>query len=351
MMIRTGTRSGGKHRHSYDPVAVYLRELLDAFVKTENAKRIAANKAREEAGRVARAQFREERNAKEREKERRFNGKVIAKLLDMGQCGVRLKMRPLSMTRNDFMPQKRKRAHMRTTSWVFCKTCDAKGCDGWHRPFELLTPEELANGERLVPQCVHHCARVGKVPLCITVPESYKRARYACDVHDVPLVPSPPPAPPPPNLDDSLVSLIRDPWRPPPAVGAKPKPNAAAAAAAHIAAASEVEWKGETPLEHAQRQKAHGYKVVLGMSDEIFYKHLRDNVIDPKAAQAEVYKRKCCIRAGHSGKYEPPKSVKPTLGLLDGVAVPNPAPPPEANAPRPVTPTMCSDVSQGLFLN
>ena len=48
-----------------------------------------------------------------------------------------------------------------------------------------------------------------------------------------------------------------------------------------------------------------------------------------------MYKRKCCIRAGHSGKYEPPKSVKSTLGLLDGVPVPNPAPPPEADAPRP----------------
>ena len=167
--IRTSTRSGGNHRHSYDPVAVYLRELLDAFVKEENAKRIAKNKEREEEGRIARARFRDERFEEERKKRARFDAEVINKLLAVGQCAVRLKMRPLSMRRNDFMPLKRRRAYMRTTCWVFCKQCEAEGQRPWHNPVEFLTPEELARGERPIPTCRHHCAKVGKAKPLVSV--------------------------------------------------------------------------------------------------------------------------------------------------------------------------------------
>lgn len=100
---------------------------------------------------------------------------------------------------------------------------------------------------------------------------------------------------------------------PPPAQRARPgeRPDTAAIAAAEVADAAHVEWEHETALARAERQKAHGYKGLLGMSDAIFYKHLRDNVLTHEEAHAEVHKRKCCIRAGTSGQYAVPEGVHP----------------------------------------
>ena len=70
---------------------------------------------------------------------------------------------------------------------------------------------------------------------------------------------------------------------------------------------SDREHNQETPLECAQRQKAHSHKDVLAMNDEVFYKHLRDHNVEPEEAFEEVLKRKRLIHAGKSDAYEPPQ--------------------------------------------
>ena len=106
-----------------------------------------------------------------------------------------------------------------------------------------------------------------------------------------------------------------------------PKPDAAVAAAAAIAKAMEAEWERESPLKRAQRQKAHGHKSVLGMSDGVFYKHLRDHNLEAHEAQEEVHKRKWLIREGRSDAYKTPEIGNLVLGLLNGVPLADPAPP------------------------
>ena len=81
------------------------------------------------------------------------------------------------------------------------------------------------------------------------------------------------------------------------------------------------------------------------MSDAIFYKHLRDNVIQPEEAREEVHRRKCCIRSGKSGTYGPPEGVHPMFGMMDEEVVADepPAPPP--------SPTKDTDVYAGWIRN
>ena len=101
-----------------------------------------------------------------------------------------------------------------------------------------------------------------------------------------------------------------------------------AAAACEKAAA---EWKRETPLASALRQKAHWWKDEAGMSDEVLYKHLRDHNLEHAEACAEVARRRELIREGKGGEYAPPEMGRPVLGLLNGQPVPFPKADPVVN--------------------
>ena len=99
-------------------------------------------------------------------------------------------------------------------------------------------------------------------------------------------------------------------------------------AAAHVAKVAEAEWFAETRIQRSRHQKEHGCKSLLGMSDAVFYKHLRDNVIGPKEAYDEVHRRKMCIHKGESAAYGPPEGIHPTYGLMDEEDQAPMAPPP-----------------------
>jgi len=91
------------------------------------------------------------------------------------------------------------------------------------------------------------------------------------------------------------------------------------------------EWKRETPLASAQRQKVHWWKDEAGMSDGVLYKHLRDHNLEHAEVCAEVARRRELIREGKGGEYAPPEMGRPVLGLLDGQPVPYPKAGPVVN--------------------
>jgi|SaaInlV_125m_DNA_1040241.scaffolds.fasta_scaffold01766_6 hypothetical protein len=326
-MRGANTRSGGKHRHSYDPVEQCVRALVDEVVASAAAEEAQSRKAQREANRETREQARKQALVNKQEAQRKnlrhIHDEAIAKRLAAGQCFVRLKMRPLTMVRTDCAAPKRKRAHMRTTSWVFCSECDA-----WRNPVELLSPAQLESGERHVPHCAHHCAMVGKA--CPPEPhEPFKRWRIA------PPPPPPPPPPRPPSPSLSALDAVTDgpPWTrtlatrcllPPPA-------DAAASITAAVARAAEAQWLAESPRDRVERQAEHARKHPLGMIDEVFYKHLRDHNVEAGEARDELLKRKRLIHNGKSSAYELPAMGNPILGSSGDVA--NRAPPPDGEEP------------------
>ena len=198
------TRSGGRHRHS--PVTKLVRMAIENVKKHAKAERIAAEKVHRETSRARREAVAADAAHKRQE---RADACAIAALLAQGQCPVRLKMGPLRMTRNDLMSQKRKRALMRRTCWVFCKRCAE-----WQNPVGFVTPEEFRSGLR--PHC--SCVFVGTVP-AMPAWDVWKSCQLARS-----LLPAPPPTPPPPPLPpddnaphpddyDPYASWLTNPWQ------------------------------------------------------------------------------------------------------------------------------------------
>ena len=199
----SSTRSGGRHRHS--PITKLVRVAIENVKKRAKVEHVAAQKAHRETNR-ARLEVAAEDTA--RVQKERTDACAIAALLARGQCPIRLKMGSLRMTRNDLMSQKRKRALMRLTCWVFCKRC-AK----WQNPVGFVTPEEFQRGLR--PHCL--CIFVGTVPVmpAWNVWTSCQVARSL--LHTPPPPPPPPPPPddnaPHPDDDDPYASWLKDPWQ------------------------------------------------------------------------------------------------------------------------------------------
>ena len=182
-MVRVGTRSGGVHQPS--PISLLMSHAIANVKKRFKAEHAKAEHARKCARRAEHADAQQQRKAKEHQKWVSYNDAVIKKLLEMGQCGVRIKMGPFSMTRDDRKPLEQKRELMRSTCWVFCKACEAKGCNAWHNPHEFLSPEELANGQRHQPRCE---IVVGQASQPVTFRESQVLPRLGFSMRNVPLV-------------------------------------------------------------------------------------------------------------------------------------------------------------------
>ena len=278
-MVRTSTRSGGVHQPS--SVSLLVSRSIANVKKCFKAEHAKAKRAQVSAKRTEEEQKRQQRYVEKCAKLRRLDAEVIEKLLERGKCTMRFKMRGAhQLVRNDWASLEDKRESMRGTSWVFCKACDDYGTDAWHNPSKLLSPEELLGGHRHQPCCTHNGARWegGRVSLTCPelrrVPRKLPRPEYWGSACDVSLVVSPPPPPEVPDADGSLQRV--DPSFPKclrNLCAKLPTPDAALAAAAMVSQASEHVYNQETPLECAQRQKAHSHKDVLAMNDEVFYKH------------------------------------------------------------------------------
>jgi hypothetical protein len=327
-MARTGTRSGGAHQPS--PVSRLVSSAISNVKKRLKAERLKAERAKKQES----ERKRRERELQARAKLRLEDAEVVDKLLAMGKCAVRFKMRgAVQLVRDDWTPIKERRESMRETSWVFCSACDDLGRHAWHNPRAFCSVKQLDSGRRHTPFCVHNgaCSASAGVRIGTTFRQLKIMPRFSYSALEMPLLASPPPPPPPPAEPGRL--LRRDPTFPAclrhtcardPAVIVR---DAALDAARRVADASEDEYAQESPLERALRQKAHCRKDVLAMGDDVFYKHLRDHNVEPDEAFGEVLKRKRLIHAGESDAYEPPEIGHLILGLHDGVSVPDPAPP------------------------
>lgn len=327
-MARTGTRSGGARQPS--PVTQLVSSAISNVkkrLKVERTKAVLAKKREAE-------RKRQERELQARAKLRLNDTEVVGKLLAMGKCAVRFKMHgAVQLVRDDWMSIKEKRESMRETSWVFCSACDDLGHHAWHNPRAFCSVKQMDSGRRHTPFCVHNGARPASadVRVGMTFRQLKIVPRFAYSALEVPLLASPPSPPPPPAEPDRLLrrdltfpACLRHTCTRDPAVIVR---DAILDAARRVADASEDEYDRESPLERALRQKAHYHKNVLAMGDDVFYKHLRDHNVEPDEAFGEVLKRKRLIHAGESDAYEPPEIGHLILGLLDGVPVPESAPP------------------------
>lgn len=325
-MARTGTRSGGAFQPS--PVSRLVSSAISNVKKRLKAQRLKTERAKKQEA----ERRRWERELQARAKLRLKDAEVVDKLLAMGKCTVRFKMRgAVQLVRSDWAPIKERRESMRETSWVFCNACDDLGCHAWHNPRAFYSVKQLDSGRRHVPFCVHNGARPASevVRIGMTFRLLKILPRFAYSALEVRLHASPPPPPPPPTAPGGLLrrdltfpACLRHAHAKDPAVIVR---DAALHAARTVADASEDEYTKESPLERALRQKAHCHKDALAMGDDIFYKHLRDHNVEPDEAFEEVLKRKRLIYAGMSDAYEPPDIGHLILGLLDGVPVPDPA--------------------------
>jgi len=337
-MVRTSTRSGGVRPPS--PVSL-LVSLAIANVKRRFKAEHAKVKRAEKATKKTESDIRRhERQNEERAKLRRKDAEVVEKLLDVGRCGVRFKMHgACQVVRNDWVPEVNEHDRlesMRRTSWVFCKACDEEGRGAWHKPLRFYSPEELDSGLRHQPYCAHSGARPAALEWRhrFTLAEVRKLPRLGNGALDVPLVASPPPPPPPPP------GLRQEASEPPPSLHltfpkCQRKLGTEPLTADHVLAStnvvckvSERDYNLETPLKRALRQKAHSHKSVLGMNDAILYQHMRDHNLEPAEAHAEVLNRKRLVHAGRGSTYEAPEMGHLVLGLLNGVPVEDPCPPP-----------------------
>ena len=330
-MVRTSTRSGGVHRPS--PVTVLVSLAIANVKKRFKAEHAAAKRAEKAVKQAASDRKRHERQNEERAKLRRKDAEVVEKLLEMGQCRVRFKLRgALQVVRSDGVLEasfRNRHVSMQRTSWVFCKACDDEGRHAWHNPLQFYAPDQLRAGRRHVPCCAHHGVR--KAP---AIPEQHSRPTLR-DVRvlprdgycalDVPLVPPPPPPPPPPPERP-------DPPEPPPLTFPKcqrklaykpPTPDHVLTSTDVVCKVSERDYNLETPLKRALRQRAHSHKDVRGMNDVVFYKHMRDHNLEPREAHAEVLARKRLVHAGRGSTYEAPEMGHLVLGLLDGEPIPD----------------------------
>ena len=324
-MVRTGTRSGGGRQPS--PVTQLVSSAISNVKRRLKTERTQAVLAKKQAAKRRRWV----RDLKTRAKLRCEDAETVGKLLAIGKCSVRFKMRgAFQLVRDDGTPLKEKRESMRETSWVFCAACDDVGCHAWYNPRAFCSVKQMVSGRRHKPFCVHNGARPASenVRVGMTFRLLKTQPRFAYSALDVPLVASPPSPPPPPaepvgplRSDPTFPTCLRHTCARDPAIR-----DATLDAARKIADASEDAYSREAPLERALRQKEHCRKNVLAMGDDVFYKHLRDHNVEPAEAFGEVLKRKRLIYAGESDAYEPPEMGHLILGLLDGVPVPDPAP-------------------------
>ena len=353
------TRSGGVVKPSR--VSALVTDAIANVVKRLKAERLKAKKAADAERASERLKHLQKRDVVQLAALRRKDAEVVEKLLDMGQCAVRFKLHgACQMVRRDRVDRAKwlkRRESMKRTSWVLCKACDDEGRHAWHNPFQFYAPNELDTGHRHVPCCAHNDKRPGRkgkpfafqdlepllLPLADHLPGPpdanlyHKLARKesrlmiprlgygsTLGTRDVfappppePVVPDEPP-PPPPTFPKCQRKLCQKP----------PTPDHVLTSANSVGKVSERDYNLETPLRRALRQKVHGHKSVLGMNDVIFYKHMRDHNLEPEEAHAEVLKRKRLIHAGRGSSYEPPEMGHLVLGLLNGVPVDNPTPPP-----------------------
>jgi hypothetical protein len=336
-MVRTSTRSGGVRKPS--PVSL-LVSLAIANVKKRFKAEHAAAKRAEKAAKQAESEH--QRHAREnagRAKLRRKDAEVVEKLLEMGQCCVRFKLRGArQMVRCDGVDRAKwlnRHESIKHTTWAFCKACDDEGRHAWHTPFRLYEPDELDAGCRHVPGCVHtgvRCPTVDELRNRPTLRDVRVLPRDSYCALDVPL--APPSPPPPPETPER-------PEQPPPPRPTFPKcqrnltdkpptPDYVLTASNVVCSDSERNYNLETPLKRALRQRAHSHKDVRGMNDVVFYKHMRDHNLEPEEAHAEVLARKRLIHAGRGSTYEAPDMGHLVFGLLDGEPIPDHLLPPEA---------------------
>ena len=222
-MVRTGTRSGGVQQAS--PVQRLVTRALANVAKALRAERADAKRALESSARAARTAARQQRELEQRARRRRVDAQVVAKLLAVGQCTVRLTLRGArQLVLNDWTPPEVKQALMRRTCWVLCAECELEDRHPWHNPRRLWAPEALAAGKRHRPCCERHHARrhlqqqqndpnradgehhqddgATRTEPIITLRETRVLPRTSVGAGDVRLVPSPPPPPAPPHDDD-----------------------------------------------------------------------------------------------------------------------------------------------------
>lgn len=310
--------AGARNRHT--PVAKVVAKIMKGVIqhfKEERIKAEKAAKAAKDAQQDADADaFIVERYAKQREKD----AKSIDALLKQERCAVRLRLRPPEPTEE-------------ACAWL------AKS--RWNR----LAPFRFAiNATSLLESAVVKRRRRrrehDKWAMRKVLPALLRKA-------DAP--------PPPPPVHDVLAAdaaedaarshvSLQAKWVPPPlsaeAIGpAARKLDFVVLATNHVAELAEAEWAAESRQERSVRQKEHGCKSLLGMTDEVFYKHLRDNVLEPAEARAELERRKRCIHNGQGATYGPPEGLHPQFGLMEeeeGGQPPPPAPPSSPTDPTDV---------------
>ena len=320
--VRDAVDARGASRNRHHPVAKCVSNAIKNVVQLIKTERIETEKARREAAAAHRNAEADRWTAERYAKQRSRDDRAIEELLQQGRCAVRLKMRPPA-------PCSGVQEWLAESKWN-------------HLGFLRLTRSETSTYESgtSVP--------LAKITLTTKIAKRRKRSR-AVNVWRTMRKPfavllrsthTPPPAPVHVLVDEaqsaSYESLDAK-WFPPPlpANAVHRDLHYLTVATDHVAKFAEIEWAAETRVDRSNRQKVHGYKSLLGMSDPVFYKHLRDNVIQPKEAGTEVYRRKCCIHAGKSGTYGPPEGVHPTFGLTNEELVG------ENDAPQapPVSPT------------
>jgi len=317
--------AGARNRHT--PVSKLVTKIMKGVIQHFKDERIKAEKAAKAAEKAAKDAAKAAKDAQQdadaeawiveaRAKQQEEEAKSIETLLEEERCAVRLRMRPPEPSGE-------------VLEWL------AKS--RWNR----LGPLSFS------------VSRFGSAVV------KRRRRRREHDkwamrkVLPALLRKSDAPPPPPPVHDVLAADAAEDAarlgvsrqaeWVPPPlsaeAIGpAARKLDFVALAAEHVAERAEAEWAAESRQERSARQKEHGCKSLLGMTDEVFYKHLRDNVLEPAEARAELERRKRCIHNGQGATYGPPEGLHPTFGLAEEEeeGQPPPAPPSSPTDPADV---------------
>jgi hypothetical protein len=313
--------AGARDRHT--PVSKLVAKIMKGVIKHFKDERIKAEKAAKAAKDAQRDADADAWIAQKYAEQREKDAKSIDALLGKEECAVRLRLRPPEPSRG-------------VLEWL------AKS--RWNRlaPFRFAINAtsrlESAVVKRRRRRREHDAWAMRKV-----LPTLLRKSD----------------APPPPPVHDVLAADAAEDaarsgvsrqakWVPPPlsaeAIGpAARKLDFVALAAEHVAELAEAEWAAESRQERSARQKEHGCKSLLGMTDDIFYKHLRDNVLEPAEAREELQRRKRCIHNGQGATYGPPEGLHPTFGLMEEEEEGDDGDAPRATAP-PASPHDPADV-------
>lgn len=314
--VRDAVDPRGASRNRHHPVVKCVSNAIKNVVQLIKTERIEAEKARREEAAAHRNAEADRWTAEWYAKQRSRDDRAIDELVQQGRCAVRLKMRPPA-------PCSGVQEWLAESKWN-------------HLGFLRFSRSEASTCKSGTSVPLTKIAKKSKRSRAVNVWRTMRKSFPVLlrSTH------TPPPAPVHALVDEaqsaSYESLDAK-WFPPPlpANAVHRDFHYVTVATDHVAKCAEVEWAAETRVDRSKRQKVHGYKSLLGMSDPVFYKHLRDNVIQPREAVMEVYRRKCCIHAGKSGTYGPPEGVHPTFDMMDEELVG------ENDAPQepPVSPT------------